>query len=108
MAPSRLEMLEGFVKKDPNDTFSRYALGMEYIGGGRYDEGIRELRTLVESQPDYVPAYYQLGQACERVGKTGEARAAYEQGMAACRRKNDFKTLGELEFAQQQLMDSGF
>lgn len=108
MAKPRLEMLEDFVRKDPRDAFSRYALAMEYVNAQRYDEAIAHFRALIAQDPDYIATYFQLGQACERTGRPEEARAAYEQGIAACRRKGDSKTLGELEFALEQLSGSTF
>src|SRR5215813_6113613 len=84
MAKSRLEMLREFVQRDPNDAFSRYGLAMEYVSHQRYEEGIAEFRALVTNNPDYIPTYYQLGQAYERTGQTEEARRVYEQGIATC------------------------
>jgi cytochrome c-type biogenesis protein CcmH/NrfG len=37
---SRLEAFKEFVEMDPTDTFSRYALAMEYMGIQQFDDAV--------------------------------------------------------------------
>ncbi len=46
---------------------------------GRNDEAITEYERILKINPGYPLAYYHLGQAYERKGDRGKARAAYEQ-----------------------------
>ena len=42
---NRIEILTGFLKQDPNDSFSRYALALEYVKAGQHDDARREFET---------------------------------------------------------------
>ena len=47
---------------EPNDTFLRYGLALEFAREGQPDEAVSRLRALVADRPDYVPAYFQAAQ----------------------------------------------
>lgn len=100
---SRLELLEEFLQENPNDSFARYAIGLEHLNLGQYQQAIEAFEKLVELDPDYTATYYQLGRACEAAGRTEQAERAYRRGIEACRRAGDFKTKVELEEALRQL-----
>lgn len=100
---SRIDALLGFLNEDPEDSFSRYALAMEYAKLERHDEAIAEYQKLVSGDPDYVATYYQLGKALERLGRAGEARETYRAGIAAAGRKGDAHTRDELTEALEAL-----
>ena len=99
MASTRLEILKSMVEQNPNDTFARYGLAMEYRNAGDLSSAIAEFRTLIAANPDYSAAYYHGGQALERMGNAGEARTMYLQGIEASTRKGDLHTRDELRAA---------
>ena len=39
---NRVEILKGFLEQDPKDSFSRYALALEYVKAGQTDDARRE------------------------------------------------------------------
>ena len=39
---NRIEILKGFLEQDPKDSFSRYALALEYIKSGQTEDARRE------------------------------------------------------------------
>ena len=100
---SRIEALKQFLEEDPGDSFSRYALAMEYSKLGRAEEAIAEYREIVESDPDYVATYYQLGKALESQGLAEDAGEAYRQGIAVAGRQGDAHTRDELAAALEML-----
>jgi Tfp pilus assembly protein PilF len=99
MASTRLEILKSMVAQNPNDSFSRYGLAMEYRNGGDLAAAVGEFRALLAAHPDYSAAYYHGGQTLERLGQTVEARELYRQGIEATTRKGDFHARDEIQAA---------
>ncbi|MGH9613628.1 MAG: tetratricopeptide repeat protein [Bryobacteraceae bacterium] len=99
MATNRIEILKSMVEQDPNNSFARYGLGMEYVNAGHFEDAIAEFRALVAANPDYAAAYYHGGHALEKLGKVEEARELYEKGIEATARTGDGHTRGELQAA---------
>ena len=102
---SRIETLKQFLEEDPKDSFSRYALAMEYTKLDRHAEAITEYRTVVANDPDYVATYYHLGKALENQGGTDDARETYRAGIAVATRAGDAHTRDELAAALETLVD---
>jgi tetratricopeptide (TPR) repeat protein len=67
------------IKRDPGDSRSNIALGIDYVKRGRYDEAIGHLRKAIErisagyTRPMNTDAYYYLGLALRAQGQTKEA-----------------------------------
>lgn len=99
MATNRIEALKQLAAQDPSNSFVRYGLAMAYLNSGELPQAIGEFRGILETNPDYVAAYFHGGQALERSGRLEEAKAIYEQGIAACRRTGDDHTRSELQGA---------
>ena len=89
MMNERLELLRKILAQDPKNTLARYGLAMEYGKSGRLEDAVTEYRELIAHNPDYAYAYYQGGQALERLGRIEEARAMYQQGIEAASRIGD-------------------
>jgi len=87
------------VAQNPDDSFSRYALALEYRNAGDPEGAIREFRRLIAADPDYAAAYYHGGQALERSGKLDEAREMYRQGIEVTTRKGDLHARNEIQAA---------
>ncbi len=103
---SRIDALKGFLEEDPNDSFSRYALAMEYLKLGQHDAGITEFNTIVEKDPAYVATYYQLAKAYEREGRLPEAVQTYRKGVEVATQAADLHTRDELREALTMLEES--
>jgi tetratricopeptide (TPR) repeat protein len=99
MASTRLDILKGMVAANPDDSFSRYGLAMEYRNGGDLDAAIAEFRALLESNPDYAAGYFHGGQTLERAGRVEEARELYRQGIEVTTRKGDRHAREEMQAA---------
>ena len=96
---TRIEILKQYIAEDASDTFSQYALSLEYAKIENYAEAITLLQKILDSDRNYLPAYYQLGSFYEKSNLIEEAKKAYEQGMVIAKRKGDTKTLNELHSA---------
>ena len=99
MATNRLDILKQMVNQDPNNTFARYGLAMEYANSGQPEQAIGEFRALIQADDGYSAAYYHGGQALEKLGRIEEARELYEKGIEASTRKGDMHTRSEIEAA---------
>src|SRR3954468_13307577 len=86
MATNRVDMLKQMLSENPNNTFARYGLAMEFVKAGAFAEGIAEFEKLLQQDESYAAAYYHGGQAYEKLGKVEEARRMYEQGIEATTR----------------------
>ena len=51
---SRIEILKGFLKENAADSFSRYALALEYVKLGQNDDAVREFETVTKNDPGYA------------------------------------------------------
>ena len=99
MATNRLDILKQMLAQDPNNSFARYGLAMEYAKSGELKNAVGEFKALIASDGSYVAAYYHCGQALEKLGDVDGARSVYEDGSRACSNKGDTHTLGEIEAA---------
>ena len=95
--PTRLEVLEMMVGKQPADPFPYYGLALEYRSAGRVDDSITAFTRLRERFPDYVPTYLMAAQACQELGRRDGAAEWCRAGIEAARRGRDAHAAGELE-----------
>ncbi|MFN3595826.1 MAG: tetratricopeptide repeat protein [Rubricoccaceae bacterium] len=105
---SRIDLLLGFLRDDPDDAFTRFALAQEYRKLGSLAEAIACFEALVEDQPDYVGTYYHLGALYEETGRADEARATYRSGIAVATRQGDAHARAELQSALLAAEGLGF
>jgi tetratricopeptide (TPR) repeat protein len=96
---ARAAQLRNLLEQDPGNSFLRYALAMDHVSSGDWEQAMSEFRTLVAADPDYCAAYYHGGQTLEKLGRTEEAALFYRDGIAATLRKGDAHTRSEIEAA---------
>lgn len=99
MSTDRLEILKTMLTQNPQDSFARYGLAMEYSKRGDLETAITEFKILLEHNPDYAAAYFHGGQALEKLGRVQDARDFYEKGIAVTTRSGDRHTQSELQAA---------
>lgn len=95
-AKTRKQQLQEMLAEEPNDSFLRYGLAMEFISEGQDEEAVRCFNELLTLAPDYVPGYLQAGQALVRLGKPEEARAVFGRGIAKARALGDQHAADEM------------
>jgi Tfp pilus assembly protein PilF len=102
---TRLEKLQEFLKADPNDSFTQYAIGLEYHAMHDLPKAIEALETVVSRDPGYVATYYQLAEYYSQANDKDKARQCYQKGIVQARAANDLHTLSELQTALDELDD---
>ncbi|HLZ85765.1 MAG TPA: tetratricopeptide repeat protein [Puia sp.] len=81
----RIEKLKEFLLADPNDSFVRHALALEYGKTGDVAMARKLFEEVLERDPAAVGTYYHLGKLLEGIGETGLALSWYEKGMVAAK-----------------------
>jgi tetratricopeptide (TPR) repeat protein len=101
--PTIIEQLEQFVKDDPDDPFSKYALALEYQKVD-VQKALTLFNLLLVEHETYVPTYYHLGKLYQQEGDPEMAVRTFDKGIEMARRSNDHKTLKELQSARESLL----
>ncbi|MEI7766226.1 MAG: tetratricopeptide repeat protein [Phycisphaerae bacterium] len=92
----RIDQLEALLAAEPQDTFLRYALAMEYDKAGRNDESLTAFAALLTDDPNYVAAYFMAGKLLARLGRGAEARDYLTRGIAVAAKVGDGKAQREM------------
>ncbi|MFI5203641.1 MAG: hypothetical protein ACHQF2_04015 [Flavobacteriales bacterium] len=103
MSEDRIKLLKEWMQTDSTDPFLPYALALEFKKAGQLTETADTLCTLLNTFPDYLPVYYQLGILFEETGKKENALQVYRTGLQKAREQKDAKTAGEISEAIQRL-----
>ena len=94
--PDRFEFLKQQLEKNPDHAFSRYGLAMEFVSRGDLAGALGHFQMLIEKHPDHCAGYYHCGQTLAKLGRSADAIAMWQNGVAACERKGDWHTKEEL------------
>jgi len=89
MASPSVESLEKLLGTPRDGALLRFSLGMEYLKIENSEKAAEYLRHAVAKDPGYSAAWRALGKALESSGRSGEALAAYRDGIAAAKKKGD-------------------
>jgi Tfp pilus assembly protein PilF len=101
---NRVEILKEFLEQDPKDSFSRYALALEYIKLGQSEDARREFEFVRDNDPAYVATYFQLAQLYRNLGLKHDAEKTYRSGITIAAKAGDGHTQSELEEALEGLL----
>jgi len=101
---NRVEALKGFLDQDPKDSFSRYALALEYVKLGQIPDAQREFEFVRDNDAAYVATYFQLAQLYRNLGMKHEAEKTYRSGITVATKAGDGHTQSELEGALESLL----
>ena|ERR1700743_1166 len=101
----RIEKLKEFLLTDPQDSFIKHALALEYIKAGDETTARRLLEEVLDNDPAAVGSYYHLGKLLERTGEADLALQWYKKGMAAAGKAGEKRTYNELHAAYDDLAD---
>jgi len=99
----RIEKLKEFLRADPNDSFTRYALALEYHGIGEPQRALDALLELTGIDPRYVPAYQQLGQIAASLNRMNEAKEYYRRGIEAASAQGEAHAAKEMQEELEEL-----
>lgn len=104
----RLAALQDFLRDDPDDPFTRFALAQEHVKRGDAPEALRFYEALVRDRPDYVGTYYHLAGLYRALGRDDDARATFQAGIAAATEAGDTHARAELQSALLEAEGLGF
>ena len=93
----RIAALNDVLTQNPNDTFARYGLAMEYSKQGDLDRSLAEFSILLRASPDYTPGYFMAAQTLARADRIADAKAMLADGIASARRTGNLHAQGEME-----------
>ena len=101
-------MLQTFLRDDPDDPFTRFALAQEHAKAGNAAEALAYYEGLVRDAPGYVGTYYHLGALYRALGRDADATAAYRAGVRAATAAGDAHARAELQGALLEAEGLGF
>ena len=93
----RLATLKQILAQNPDDTFARYGLAMEYSRAGDIDVALAEFNRLLQGKPDYIAGYHMAAQMLASAQRTDEARSFLERGIAAAQRAGNNHAASEMQ-----------
>jgi Tfp pilus assembly protein PilF len=85
----RLEALLKFLAQEPDDTFTRYGIALEYIAIQDYEEAIKFLESVLALDKNYLAAYQQLGHVYAITNRKDKAAEIYKSGIESARLAGD-------------------
>ena len=103
MREKRIAHLREILSQDPNDSFSRYALALEFAGMGDPPKAVLLLEDLLSRDPSYLPTYQQLGALYAQAHRIEEAAAILNRGIELAQQQNDRHTQSEMQEALDDL-----
>lgn len=91
----RMDHIEALLVDDPQDTFLRYGLAMEYVSAG--DEiTAADLLVKLANDSAYVPAFLQAGQVLSRLNQFEEACVVLRNGIRTAKEQGNSHAEGEM------------
>jgi len=93
----RIAALQAMMARRPDDPRLRFGLALEYLGAGRIQEGVEELKGYLDEADDQGNAWGRLGAALRLLGRDEEAKAAYGKGIEAAYRHGHPSMAAEFE-----------
>ena len=99
----RIAILTEILAANPEDTFARYGLAMEYAKAGQIEQALAEFKTLIEKNPDYTPAYFMAAQTLANADRTDEAKRMLVDGVSSARRTGNTHAQSEMTAMLEEL-----
>ena len=103
MKNTRLEQLLSFLEEEPSDSFTRFALALEYLKYEDYQAAGEHFEYILQNEPGYLGVYYHLGKLMEHTGKPEQAETLYIKGIEQANQVSDTHAAKELREALEAL-----
>lgn len=100
---NKLKKLALLIQQNPDDSFSKFALALEFIKIGNNDKALALFKNIVKSDPDYVGVYYHLGKLYFEIGENKKALETYNTGIEVSTNLKDDHAKSELQAALFEL-----
>ncbi len=106
MDKSRVEFLKEALEANPDDTFARYALALEFSTSDQPAHAWPHFEYLLNHHPDYSATYFQAGKFLAKQNRRQEARRILVKGIEVAERQGNRHAQSELQGALDALGDS--
>ncbi|MGA0556741.1 tetratricopeptide repeat protein [Larkinella sp. VNQ87] len=104
MNNTRIQLLQQYIREQPDDPFNVYALAMEYRDE-QPQKALHYLKKLLDEHPAYLATYYHAAALFAEQDDRTAAQAVYEKGIALAREQKNEKALQELTRAYRAFQD---
>jgi len=102
---SRIEQLKSFLELDPSDSFTRFALALEYLKSNNTHLAEELFVHIIRQEPEYVGVYYHLGKLYEQQNKFDVACSTYLKGIDIATAASEIHAANELREALLAISD---
>jgi predicted Zn-dependent protease len=99
----RIAMLNEILEQNPDDTFARYGLAMEFSKIGDVQRALEEFKKLLCAHPDYTAGYFMAAQTLAKCGRTDEAIKMLSDGVVSASRTGNTHAQSEMEAMLSEL-----
>lgn len=100
---TRIRKLAAWVRENPRDSFSKFALALECRKTGRLEQAQVLFEHIRKEDPEYAGVYYHLGHLYELLGLEEQALECYTEGIGVADKLQRDRTRTELQEALEQL-----
>lgn len=98
-------MLQQILAQNPQDSFARYGLAMEYSKAGDIETALAEFNTLLEKNPCYIAGYQMAAQMLASAERADEARRYLQRGIEAAQQAGNQHARSEMEALLEEIGD---
>jgi predicted Zn-dependent protease len=99
----RIAMLSEILTANPEDSFARYGLALEYSKAGQIEQALQEFKALIAKNPDYTPAYFMAAQMLASASRVDEAKRWLVDGVSSARRTGNAHAQSEMTAMLEEL-----
>lgn len=99
----KISRLAKNIQKDPEDTFSKFALALELLKDDHVKRAQLLFESILKQDPDYLGVYYHLGKLYQSREMYSQAEEMFKEGLSVADKKKDIRTKSELTEALTQL-----
>lgn len=99
----KIRTLAANVKKDPGDSFSKFALALELMKQNEVSKSRVLFESVLRQDPGYLGVYYHLGKLYEQIGLADRAEELYRDGIRLANKQGQTRTETELKDALELL-----
>lgn len=103
MNESRLKMLLSYLREEPDDPFTLYALALEYLPE-KPEKSEEIFNKLLQKHPEYLATYLQAGNYYRSKKEFDRSKEIYFSGITLAEKVRDSLALRELKNALEDLL----
>jgi len=103
MNSTRLQKLLEFLKEDPNDPFTLYAIATEFVQSSP-GKAKKYFDQLLQDHEDYIATYYHAAKLYDGLDKPEKAKGIFLKGIEIARNQGNSLALRELQNAYNEFL----